>query len=73
MKKLLNIVSFLALFILPGILSAQEANDVLATVTEAAEAVAETAELSSSNTAWMLTATVLVLFMTLPGLALFYG
>ena len=73
MKKLLSIVSFLALFILPGILSAQEANDALATVTEAAEAVAETAELSSSNTAWMLTATVLVLFMTLPGLALFYG
>jgi ammonium transporter, Amt family len=73
MKKLLNIVSFLALFILPGILSAQEATNALATVTEAAEAVAETAELSSSNTAWMLTATVLVLFMTLPGLALFYG
>ncbi|MGB0185099.1 MAG: ammonium transporter, partial [Opitutales bacterium] len=29
--------------------------------------------LSSGNTAWMITATVLVLFMTLPGLALFYG
>lgn len=29
--------------------------------------------LSSGDTAWMLTATVLVLFMTLPGLALFYG
>ena len=27
----------------------------------------------SGNTAWMLTATVLVLLMTLPGLALFYG
>ena len=27
----------------------------------------------SGNTAWMLTATALVLFMTLPGLALFYG
>ena len=25
------------------------------------------------NTAWMITATALVLFMTLPGLALFYG
>ena len=25
------------------------------------------------NTAWILTSTVLVLFMTLPGLALFYG
>jgi Amt family ammonium transporter len=30
-------------------------------------------ELSSGDTAWMLTATALVLFMTLPGLALFYG
>ncbi len=30
-------------------------------------------ELSSANTAWMLTATALVLFMTLPGLSLFYG
>ena len=30
-------------------------------------------EISSGDTAWMITATVLVLFMTLPGLALFYG
>lgn len=30
-------------------------------------------ELDSGDTAWMLTATALVLFMTLPGLALFYG
>ncbi len=29
--------------------------------------------LSDGNTAWLLTATALVLFMTLPGLALFYG
>lgn len=29
--------------------------------------------LDSGDTAWMLTATVLVLFMSLPGLALFYG
>lgn len=28
---------------------------------------------SGANTAWMLTATALVLFMTLPGLSLFYG
>ncbi|MCP3986005.1 MAG: ammonium transporter [bacterium] len=30
-------------------------------------------ELSAGDTAWMLTATALVLMMTLPGLALFYG
>ncbi|WP_260293313.1 ammonium transporter [Sedimenticola hydrogenitrophicus] len=34
---------------------------------------AEEAALNSANTAWILTATALVLFMTLPGLALFYG
>lgn len=34
---------------------------------------ATAAALDSGNTAWMLTATALVLFMTLPGLALFYG
>ena len=33
----------------------------------------ETTTLNTGNTAWMLTATALVLFMTLPGLALFYG
>jgi len=30
-------------------------------------------ELSGGNTSWILTATALVLFMTLPGLSLFYG
>lgn len=30
-------------------------------------------ELNMANTAWMLTSTVLVLFMTIPGLALFYA
>ena len=34
---------------------------------------AQAATLDTGNTAWMLTATGLVLFMTLPGLALFYG
>ena len=35
--------------------------------------VAAADELNGSNTAWILTATALVLFMTLPGLSLFYG
>lgn len=39
---------------------------------EAAAAVAEPA-LDSGDTAWLLMSTVLVLFMTIPGLALFYG
>ncbi len=36
-------------------------------------AFAEEATLNSGDTAWMLTATALVLFMTIPGLALFYA
>lgn len=46
---------------LPSLLLAQE------TTAEA------TPELNSGDTAWMITATALVLFMTIPGLALFYG
>ena len=33
----------------------------------------ETASISSGDTAWMIAATALVLFMTIPGLSLFYG
>ncbi len=33
----------------------------------------DTPSLDTGNTAWMITSTALVLFMTLPGLALFYG
>jgi Amt family ammonium transporter len=36
-------------------------------------ALADEVVLNSGDTAWMLTATALVLFMTIPGLALFYG
>jgi Amt family ammonium transporter len=39
----------------------------------AALAAGEPPKLDPANTAWMLTATALVLFMTLPGLALFYA
>jgi ammonium transporter, Amt family len=34
---------------------------------------AATAAINAADTAWMIVATALVLFMTLPGLALFYG
>ena len=36
-------------------------------------ALADGHELNGSDTAWLLTSTALVLFMTIPGLALFYG
>jgi Amt family ammonium transporter len=69
MKNTHCLILFLLLSLAPGFLFAQEAG-----LTEVAEQVADvTATADSGNTAWMLTATVLVLFMTLPGLALFYG
>ena len=51
---------------------AAEAASAQAVATEAA-AAEETPTLDSGDTAWMLTSTVLVLFMTIPGLALFYA
>ncbi len=62
MNKKWNLPLFFLSFFTPFMLSAEEL---------AAEAVPEAA-LSSGDTAWMITATALVLFMTLPGLALFY-
>ncbi len=46
---------------------------ILAAVVVAIPSVAFAAELNAGDTGWMLTATALVLFMTLPGLSLFYG
>ncbi|MEG2049828.1 MAG: ammonia channel protein, partial [Comamonas sp.] len=57
---------------------AQEAAPAVAAVAEAAApaaaAAAEAAPtLSAGDTAWMLTSTMLVILMIIPGLALFYG
>jgi Amt family ammonium transporter len=69
MKNTYRLILLLLLSLAPGILCAQEV--ALVEVVEQVAEVSATAD--SGNTAWMLTATVLVLFMTLPGLALFYG
>lgn len=44
---------------------------VLATISF--PSIADEGGLNGANTAWILTSTALVLLMTLPGLALFYG
>lgn len=44
-----------------------------AAMTVSTTAFAQDAAVNSGDTAWILTATALVLFMSLPGLALFYG
>jgi len=49
------------------------AQDAAPAAAAAAPAAAPTPVLDSGNTAWMLTSTALVLMMTIPGLALFYG
>src|SRR5665213_2275075 len=56
--------------------AATEAAPASATATPAAPAAAATPappKIDSGDTAWMLTSSALVLMMTIPGLALFYG
>ncbi len=60
-------MSLLKRFGIPGALAA------LASMTPALALADEAPKLSGGDTAWMLTATALVLFMTIPGLALFYA
>jgi Amt family ammonium transporter len=70
MKKLqLLALASLGLLAATGVVSAQEA----APAAEAAVVAEEAPTLSAGDTAWMLTSTALVLLMTIPGLALFYG
>ncbi len=56
-----------ALAVLAGLLA------MLAVPAGAQEAAEPAAALDSGDTAWMLTSTAIVLMMTIPGLALFYG
>jgi Amt family ammonium transporter len=53
--------------------SAAPAAPAAAAAAPAAPAAAPAPKLDSGDTAWMLTSTALVLLMTIPGLALFYG
>jgi ammonium transporter, Amt family len=86
--SLLSLLLTLALTLSSGIASAQDATEAAASVATEATAVSEVAapavadaataapvaaEFNKGDIAWMLTSTLLVLFMVLPGLALFYG
>ena len=62
----------LALASVPSLVFGQDTGMPVEAVPAAAEAAAAPT-LNSGDTAWMLTSTALVLFMTIPGLALFYG
>ena len=82
MKKFFAILmATLAFSFAGGVYADEKPAEAPAVSAEAAPAAAEAApaaeapapELSAGDTAWMLTSTVLVIMMTIPGLALFYG
>jgi Amt family ammonium transporter len=71
-------IGFLLVFSLLGVSTfAQDSTKVVAVADTAKVAVANVATISpkvdSGDTAWMIVATAMVLLMTIPGLALFYG
>lgn len=49
------------------------AQDAVTKAVESAAVIVEEPVLDSGNTAWIITATILVLLMSIPGIALFYG
>ena len=85
MRKFLPLFLFVSSLSLSSLVMAQDTIDAAVTVASeavvaaaapAAEAVAAAAPaptLDSGDTAWMLTSTMLVILMIIPGLALFYG
>ncbi len=81
MKRLITILALFGVLGIGGVALADEGAPAApatatapATVAAPAPAAAAPApKLDSGNTAWMLTSTALVLLMTIPGLALFYG
>lgn len=83
MKKILSMIALVSALGLSGFALAEEEAVIVdeATITEVAPAAVEVVEeaaqaalsLSAGDTAWTIAATVLVLAMVIPGVALFYG
>jgi len=81
MKRLVSLAVLLSFLIMAGMAFAEEARPAEAPAPAAATAAASPAEAPSAaapkidtgDTAWMIMATALVMLMTIPGLALFYG
>ena len=63
----------LSAFMLPALTMAEEAAPDQATVSATAAASAPAPRIDTGDTAWMTVATALVMLMSIPGLALFYG
>jgi ammonium transporter, Amt family len=74
MKKLYTLILLLCFTLVSGYSAfAQETPPATPPAPEAVAAAPAPPALDPGHNAWQMTATVLVLFMTLPGLALFYG
>jgi Amt family ammonium transporter len=78
MKKFLALIALLGAFAFAGAAQAQDkpaaAPEAAAAAAPAAAAAAAPApKVDKGDTTWMMTATALVILMTIPGLALFYG
>src|SRR3954469_2426180 len=71
MRLLCQLLPFTAVLLLVAPLAAQPANADAAKLAQLQQQIAEAK--GSADNAWMLTSSALVLMMTGPGLALFYG
>ena len=70
MKRIVSLVLLISLLAVAGLVAAEEIKPAEAP----APAVAtEAPRIDTGDTAWMIVATALVMLMTIPGLALFYG
>jgi Amt family ammonium transporter len=73
MKRFMSVVVMVGLLALLGCAGILFAEEQAATPPPAAAAAAAAPKIDTGDTAWMIVATALVMLMTLPGLALFYG
>jgi len=73
LKRVLASALGVGLIMLPALAMAQDAAAPAADAAAAAAPAAPPPAINSGDTAWMMTSVALVLMMTVPGLALFYG
>lgn len=72
-KLTLVVILYTLAIFLPADVFSQTAESIVTPTEEIVITTEKAANLNSGNTAWMIVATVLVLMMSIPGLALFYG
>jgi len=73
MNKLILFCFFIGAIAFSGLTYAEEAAVPVPATVEAAPAAAPALKIDTGDTAWMIVATGLVMLMSIPGLALFYG